>query len=56
MIADDFSDIAARLKQIEQKTEPLASDDWRDMSPDESVFRRQMALLEKETSNVEFVQ
>jgi len=51
MIADDFSDIAARLKQIEQKIESLRPQEAPVCIP---IFVRPPRQLD--ASNVEFVQ
>ena len=50
MIADDFSDIAVRLKQIEQKT---IESEWGERFRDEAELSR---MLAHEACNVEFVQ
>ena len=49
MIADDFSDIAVRLKQIEQKT---FESQWCERFRDEQMIAR----AQLEAPNVEFVQ
>jgi len=49
MIADDFSDIAVRLKQIEQKT---IESQWCERFRDEQMI----AQRQFEAPNVEFVQ
>ena len=52
MIADDFSDIAVRLKQIEQKTESPAVRLLEEAGAQQIVWVR----WPLETHNVEFVQ
>ena len=53
MIADDFSDIAVRLKLIEQK--PIESQ-WGERFRDEARLPQMIAQRREQLSNVEFVQ
>jgi len=55
MIADDFSDIAVRLKQIEQKTLPIESQ-WGVRFCDEARLPQMIAQRREQLRNVEFVQ
>ena len=56
MIADDFNDIAVRLKQIEQKTiESQWGERFRDEAELSKIVRRKWKLP-WDASNVEFVQ
>lgn len=53
MIADDFSDIAARLKHIEQKT---IESQWCERFRDEAALPQMIAQRREQLRNVEFVQ